>query len=227
MENIIVITILCIGILISGLYLTLSKGLKNLRNDNNFFFEFLVTIMATFLGAFIAIAVTNINTDTLEKQKMIKMLQLSINDMQSIQANLGIYYTNIVDKSDPYGISKHISNNKLQFSNFFDQFLMNDTILNSMTPETFASLINGSNNAKVGLDVLNHRKLDNKQAELYIDIYGKELDYLINIMNSEIKYCNRKSSLKDMVNSQKVFKYELMGIKPEAIEKALQSGKTN
>lgn len=205
-----------------GFFLTLSPKLRKKRESNNLFYEFMLTLLATFLGAFIALMVTNIDIEISEKQKMTKMLQLSIDDMESIQRNLGIYYTDIVDKKKPYGVAEHIKNNNIPYSNIFEQFLTNDIIVNRMTAETYANLVNGSKNAKKQLDYLNDETLDNDKAMLYVGLYGKELDYLIKVMYTEISYCKGEISLKRMIEIQEALQYELIGVTPEKINEAIK-----
>jgi len=117
-------------ILISGI-LTYSKKTSKLRKKRFDFFSFYLTLIATFIGVFLAIEFTNHSEFRKEQKNVIKILDaISIDLSNNIYRVDGIYNVASLNfgPDSIFQIKKHIENNEIRLPRLFKGIADNELV---------------------------------------------------------------------------------------------------
>jgi hypothetical protein len=123
------------------------KKIEPLKVNYPDFFNFIITLVATFVGVFLAIDFTNKTELTKEKTNVIKLLDACGYEFDI--KNNRTYTTLLILKANldsTNTIKEHLKNNPIQISNLFQTLIVNDVVLRHISTKGIQELSNCADN---------------------------------------------------------------------------------
>ncbi|APD05565.1 hypothetical protein UJ101_00012 [Flavobacteriaceae bacterium UJ101] len=169
-------------------------------NKNAFGTHFILTVIATLIGVFTAISISNIEENSKEKQDVIKILTANYETVRGIKN----YSTNLKEalKEFPDSVRK---NNPFPYPESFDSMLNNDLILRNISSESLNELTNNQINIK-------RLNSSSPHSQYYISLIGHIAKVLklkiefqkghinLQILNQKIDQLKDPLPIKDSIN---------------------------
>lgn len=175
------------------------KVFSKYREKHADFYNYSITVVGVFLGVFIAIHLNNISEIKAERNKVEKLLNASVEELNSIIMEAEVVQNHITDKSK--NIKMFLANNPMPYPRTFPRLLNNEYILKHIYGSTYrilnTSLRNLEKYYKSISDVPEIMSFEDDKLYQFLDEYRKELVCVRAIISIESKYIgnntNRKS----------------------------------
>lgn len=158
------------------------KSLKKIKIPIPELRQFLLTLIATLIGVFIAIALTNMGVDKKEKHDTIKLLnttKIILENTKSYSKGLNQFILELerdTTQTDSLRIKKIKNNNPIPYPSLIETVITNETLSKNLSTYTHSEIYN---------HLLNLKKLANYNT---IVNYEKSLTEFIYLLELEIKY---------------------------------------
>ena len=192
------------------LFLSFLSRFRNLRENHSFFFNFLLTMSATFVGVFLALFLSNYESNELEREQVIRLIEVAKDDLHTTAIRgVGIFHTNSDDLTgqSENDTREFIKNNPLPFPQVFNTIIKSEIILRHISTTTFKYLAGSKENLNKCLDTINNRKLPNESSiRTRVFQYEKQLDLAQHFLSLEILLLKGKITHKKLteVNLKKI-----------------------
>jgi len=142
----------------AAFFLLLSNRFSKLRENK--VFDFIISLLATFIGLFMAFYFTNIETQKSERDKTIQILETVRNDIEYWTIlQMGTYsnlYDSIKKQKQNISLESFIKEMPIEYPIVFDTYFTNDQIIRNIHPRTYYNILK-----LYGLSKLQQRELNN------------------------------------------------------------------
>ncbi|MDH5718957.1 MAG: hypothetical protein OEZ22_15120 [Spirochaetia bacterium] len=187
--------ITCI-IFITAVILSLVRGLGYLSIEYNSLLDTAIIIMSTFIGVFIALYFSNLESKRLEKKKTITLLESAYGEINDIR--LQFYNYSKLANDLNVEISKIIVDDPLRSIDFFKTLIENDLVIRNIDALSLSII----RHKCIELDKLIYLINKNLQVD-NLNLYDLFLKYTSTIISLEIEYLNQKLKLNKLRSLQK------------------------
>lgn len=199
-----------------------SPRLHRLREKHAAFFQYVLTLFGTFVGVFLAVAVTNRATANQDRERVTALLDVAFRDLRTTTNQAGTVYVGLRDTTDADSSgSEFVMNNPQPLPTTYFEIMNNEMVLSHVTPETFAATVVSRHNLEKVVGIMNTKRLSNRRLKHLIDLYGRELAYNRDLMRAEIDYQNGKIDLAELTTIENELSFLRMGISPARFDSAL------
>lgn len=195
--------------------------LNKFRANHADFYNFILTIAATFIGVAIAIDLANIDSERKDKKNALKIIELAnLNISQSlneiIQKEVFIkakIIDNNNEKLDSISIENYfINNNGLPAPSLFFHALENDLVLKHISRNGLSELYIAKQNLEKQNDALLKSKTSVKNKLLILTVYKKQIGFIYKGLLTEIKYIEGSININEVDDLYQQYGMELVGI---------------
>lgn len=205
------------------IFVTLFPRLERFRKKHDVFLNFMLAISAAFAGVFLALYLTNVDSESKEKEKVIRLMDIAIEDLHNTAVNIGNFHAGIIDdREDDFTLSEFTDKSPRPAPHIFPTVLSNDLVLKWISPKTFSSLATLQYNMTRMLHIINNERIPNNLMKTYSDMYGKELYHAQEVLASEMLYLKKEITEEELEQCLQVAAFRKAGITPEDIDKAIQ-----
>ncbi len=199
------------------------KKFDNFREKHKDAFNFLLTLIATFVGVFLAIYFTNQSENNKEKQNAIKLLNATAFDLSNLTKNVQTTYNVATIKIDSsYSPKIHIKDNLPELPIMYQNILTNENVLKHLSEVGIKEFYNSNYNLKKMQNIIVSGNLKTDTAYLeHLHIYIKQLVFTQKIVAIETERLYGEISDKNLIPLYQEQIDELIGVKREYLEKLL------
>jgi hypothetical protein len=195
------------------LILLQSKLYQKLKSKKEDTVLFLMTLLTSFMGLFIALHFDKQETQRRELEYVEKLLLVGIEDLEQVKMQNTTFYGGLLDESDSsFTYSKFTDLNPREFPELFEQFLRNDIILKNMSYESLKALKSSQQNMRKLEKVINNGKWPNATIKVNTEMYIKQLNYTIKLVYAELAFLKKEVSKKELLTFHSNFAAELLGL---------------
>jgi hypothetical protein len=218
---------LSLGLIIITLLLALWGKVKPFRNKYSEFFNFYLTLVATFVGVFLAIDFTNKSEYKKEEKNVIKLLNATVMDLNNkINRAQTTYTLASIGADSLYSARDHLRNNPMQLPNLFQSIASNEIILRHLSPQGIQEFNNCADNIQsLQTTIIEGKPKEDSILVSTVKVYMKQMDFAKRIIALEVGRMEGDISDKYLDEHYSQLIYELVGIGPHDIEKAIQEQK--
>lgn len=216
--------IISIALIVIFLGLSFVPKLEQVRRKHADMFSFAFTLVATFVGVFLAIDLTNKSEKHKERDNVIKLLHASSleisNTISRTQTTLSVAIHGV---DSMYSSRHHIKNNPIQLPTLFQTIISNESVLGHLTETGIKVYYNTEGNIQGLVEAINKGVAFNDSILLStIEVYIKELQFTQKILNLEIAHLEGEipdDKIEELYDS---FTTELIGQGPHDIMTAIE-----
>ncbi len=174
------------------------KLFSKFRKNHSDFYNYSITVVAVFLGVFVAIYLNNQSIVSTERTKVEKLLKASVEELNSIIMEIEVVQNHITNKSK--NIRIFLANNSMPYPRTFPRLLNNEYILKQMYGSTYRVLnISLRSLEKYYTSISNIREImsfEDDKLYLIINEYLNELKCIKKIISIEAEYIGDDKSRK-------------------------------
>jgi len=216
--------IISVGLILLTAFFTYWKRIDKFRKANPELFNFGLTLVATFVGVFLAIDLTNKAERKKEEKNVIKLLNATSVDLRNCKERTNVTYSLATLGADSiYSTGKHIENNPIQYPKLFQSIVSNEVVLRHLSQQGIEVYNQCADNLLSLQNAINTGKAKNDTILIRtVGVYIKELEYAQKILLLEIGRLEGSVSDKYLDEHYSNFNYEKIGIGPHDIESAIK-----
>lgn len=222
----IIITILLI-ILTS--IIALWNKLEKFRNEKKDFFNFGLTLIASFIGVFLAIYFNNLDEIKKEKKNVVKILEATSTDLNNtFNIVNSIYNISKTDIDSTKSIRKYVENNQIPLPRLFSKIVEDEIILRHISGQGihhFSLCID--NMVRVQSAINNKTAIEDSMLLASIEIFMKQLEFALKITVTEEAFLEGDVSEKNLDDHYAVYVSELMGVSYAEVQELIDKQKKN
>lgn len=218
-------------IIIFVVFIAFSKKMKQFRGQNRDFYNFFLTLSATFMGVVLAIYLTGVSTKKQEKNEVIQLLEIAQSNanltsetIEMVEMVLAKY--NSKGQSEKYGLilidQLFEPNNGIPYPIIFDKVVDDNRLLKHLSARGLNVFYDAQRNLEKQEIVIKNPSSNFSQKIDAMADYGKQVKYINQILGIEVKYLKGDLSereLNDLYTSNGI---ELISITKEEYEKIIQ-----
>jgi hypothetical protein len=166
----------------AAFFLLLSKRFTKARESK--VFDFIISLIASFIGLFMAFYFTNIETQKSERDKTIQILETVRNDIEFWNVLQMITYSNLYDSIKKQSILKE---KPIENPIVFDTYITNDQIIRNIHPRTYYNILKLYGKSKLQQRELNNLSDTNTiRTEEMLLTYRKNFNEIMYYIAQEI-----------------------------------------
>ena len=205
--------------------------MKQFRNQNRDFYNFFLTLSATFMGVVLAIYLTDISAKKQEKNEVIQLLEvaesnanLTSDTIEMVEKVLVKY--NSKGQSEKYGLilidQLFEPNNGIPYPIIFDKVVDDNRLLRHLSARGLNVFYDAQRNLeKQELAIKNPSSNFSQKIDAMAD-YRKQVKYINQMLDIEIKYLKGDLSEREINNLYTSNGIELISMTKEEYEKIIQ-----
>lgn len=172
------------------------------RKNNQDTFSFIVSLMSTFTGLFVALSVNTYLDDINQKKNLVKLLNTTNLAIENCQMKTKGMYLNTVNSG--VNLSETLRKTPVELPKLYPQLEGNSLVNNHFTPNAFQAYIVCIDNMETFVKNLNNTAFDNSTTRIAVlNSYLKYLDFAKSINNLEIDRLGNKINETDQTASLK------------------------
>lgn len=223
--------IVSVIIIIALLILSYLPKLEKFRTEHDDFYNFILTMAATFIGVALAIDLTNLDAERKDRDNVVRLIELAdLNLKQSfdnVTTKRAFIDNKILDNNDAEKDSAaleqyFIINNGFPPPSLFYQTLENELVLKHISKRGLRELYMARQNLEKQNDTVLKSKTDVEKKMLFVKTYHEQLAFIHKGLLTEIEYVEGNFNNKEIEQLYHQFGLELMGVTDEQINKALE-----
>ena len=184
-------------VLIASAFLSL-KAFRTVNKKYVGLISFWLTVIATFIGVFVALALNNYDQHKADISKTISLLELCGYELGQVKLECDISQ-GLIDADPSIDLETFISSNPISRAEFFDNIMRNELFVRNVSLSTFQALSRVNKNTQKVYAWLDAPKGSVDKGKIY-ETLGKIILYTQKIIATEIAYLNGEISLKSLDN---------------------------
>lgn len=196
-------------IILCSLFLVLNK-FQSIRDKYEKPISFLLSIVATFIGVFIAIEFSNYNEHNLEINKTIGLLEIAGYELGQIKMESDIA-NNILQADSTIEINSFIYSNQISRPEIFEELLKNELVIRNVSLHTFEALSRADKNIKKIYYWMDDDKNTVNKNNIF-QMLSNIIFYIQKIIYTEISYLKGEISLIELEKLDEKYVYDLLNI---------------
>lgn len=219
--------IILLFIIVFVIFIAFSKKMKQFREENRDFYNFFLTLSATFMGVVLAIYLTGISAENQEEKEVIQLLEaaesnakLTFDYIEMVEGILVKY--NSKGQSEKYGLIQidqlFEPNNGIPYPTVFEKIVDDNRVLKHLSGRGLNVFYDAQKDLeKQEFAITNPRSSFDQKIDSLAE-YKKQVKYIYQILGIEIKYLKDdldESELSSLYTSNGI---ELIGITKEEYE---------
>lgn len=220
-----------LSIIIFVVFIAFSKKMRQFRDQNRDFYNFFLTLSATFMGVVLAIYLTGISAKKQEKTEVIQLLEiaqsnanLTSDTIEMVEKVLVKY--NSKGQSEKYGLllidQLFEPNNGIPYPIIFDKVVDDNRLLRHLSARGLNVFYDAQRNLeKQELAIKNPSSNFSQKIDAMAD-YRKQVKYINQMLGIEVKYLKgdlSEGEINDLYTSNGI---ELISMTKEEYEKIIQ-----
>ena len=211
-----------IGLIILTAFLTYWKRIDKFRKANSELFNFILTLVATFVGVFLAIDLTNKAEQKKEEKNVIKLLNATAVDLKNCRERTNVTYSLAQSGDSIFSTRKHIENNPMQIPKLFQSIVSNEVVLRHISQQGIEAYNQCADNLISLQNAINTGKaIDDTILLNTVKVYIKEMDYARKIIALETGRLDGEISDKYLDEHYSTLTFEKIGVEPHDLETAI------
>ena len=215
--------IISIGLILLTAFLTYWKRIENFRKANSELFNFGLTLVATFVGVFLAIDLTNKAELKKEEKNVVKLLNATSVDLRNCKERTNVTYELAKMGDSIFSTRKHIENNPMQIPKLFQSIVGNEVVLRHLSQQGIEAFNQSADNLISLQNAINTGKAINDTILLNtVKVYIKEMDYAQKIIALETGILEGDISDKYLDEHYSTLTFEKIGVGPHDLETAIK-----
>lgn len=220
-----------LSIIIFVVFIAFSKKTRQFRDQNRDFYNFFLTLSATFMGVVLAIYLTGISAKKQEKTEVIQLLEiaqsnanLTSDTIEMVEKVLVKY--NSKGQSEKYGLilidQLFEPNNGIPYPIIFDKVVDDNRLLRHLSARGLNVFYDAQRNLeKQELAIKNPSSNFSQKIDAMAD-YRKQVKYINQMLGIEVKYLKGDLSEREINDLYTSNGIELISMTKEEYEKIIQ-----
>jgi hypothetical protein len=216
-----------IGLIIITIFLTFWSKLEKFRKKYTELYNFGLTLVATFIGVFLAIYLTNFSEEKKEKNNVIKLLDATVLDLNNnINKAKTTYAIAKFGADSVYSSRKHIENNPLQLPRLFQSIVNNEVVLRHLSKQGIQYYhMCADNIVSLQTSINEGKAIEDSILLSTVQVYVKQMEFAKKIIALEEGIMEGDISDKYIDEHYSQLTFDLIGIGPHDIETAIEEQK--
>ncbi len=176
-----------ISLIVITIFFTFWSKLEKFRKKYSEFFNFGLTLVATFVGVFFAIYLTNNSEEKKERNNVIKLLDATVLDLNNnINKTNTIYAIAKFGADSIFSSKKHIENNPIQLPRLFQSIVNNEVVLRHLSKQGIQYFhICADNIVSIQTSINESVAIEDSTLLSIVQIYVKQMEFAKKIIALE------------------------------------------
>lgn len=223
--------IILLFIIIFVVFIAFSEKMKQFREQNRDFYNFFLTLSATFMGVVLAIYLTGISAERQEKKEVIQLLEIAqsnaslTSDTIEMVENVLVKY-NSKGQSEKYGLilidQLFEPNNGIPYPILFEKVVDDDRLLKHLSARGVNVFYDAQRNLEKQELAIKNPSSNFSQKIASMADYRKQVKYINQMLGIEIKYLKGGLSERELDALYTSNGIDLIGITKEEYEEIIK-----
>ena len=202
------IALTIILVLLASVFLSL-KAFRNVNEKHEKLVSFWITIGATFIGVFVALAVNNYEQHKSDILKTVSLLEICGYELGQVKQECDISQS-MIDADPSIDLETFIHSNPISRTEFFENIMRNELFVRNVSLDTFQALSRVNKNTQKIYFWFNADKESLNKERIY-ETLGNVIFYTQKIIATEIAYLNNEISIQTLESQNESHVMSLLG----------------